>query len=217
MKKVAVILSGCGVFDGSEIHESVLTLLALDRANAEYECLAPNIQQHKVVNHVTREIEPNAKRNVLIEAARIARGHILDLSRANPEDYDAVIFPGGTGAATNLCNFEEQGAACEIQPDVLTFARKMFADKKPMGFICIAPVMISKICGVSVKQTIGNDGKTAEAITAMGGHHVTCSVTDMVVDEEYKVVSTPAYMLARRITEAQAGIDALVQEVLALA
>lgn len=217
MKKVAVILSGCGVFDGSEIHESVLTLLALDRANAEYQCLAPNIPQHHVTNHLTREIEADEKRNVLVEAARIARGDIFDLGRANPEDYDAAIFPGGFGAATNLCSFAERGASCEIQPSVLGFARKMFADGKPMGFICIAPVMISRICGVSVKQTIGNNAQTADAITAMGGHHVTCGVTQMVVDEQYKIVSTPAYMLARRISEAAAGIDALVQEVLALA
>src|SRR6185312_12743768 len=114
MKKVAVVLSGCGVFDGSEIHESVLTLLALDRANAEYQCLAPNIPQHHVTNHLTHEVEAGEKRNVLVEAARIARGNIIDLGRANPEDYDAAIFPGGYGAATNLCNFSERDAACEI-------------------------------------------------------------------------------------------------------
>lgn len=217
MKKVAVVLSGCGVFDGSEIHESVLTLLALDRANAEYQCVAPNIPQHHVTNHLTREVEVEEKRNALVEAARIARGDILDLGRAKPEDYDAAIFPGGFGAVTNLSSFAERGASCEIQPGVLAFSRKMFAERKPMGFICIAPVMISKICGLSVKHTIGNDAQTADAITAMGGHHVNCGVTQMVVDEQYKIVSTPAYMLARRISEVATGIDALVQEVLALA
>lgn len=217
MKKVAVILSGCGVFDGSEIQESVLTLLALDRANAEYQCLAPNILQHHITNHLTREVEVLDKRNVLVESARIARGEIFDLDKAKSEDYDAVIFPGGFGAATNLCNFAEQGAALEVQPSVLAFTRKMFASGKPMGFICISPVMISKICGVSVKQTIGNDTQTANAINKMGGHHVVCGVTQMVVDEKYKIVSTPAYMLARRISEAAAGVDALVCEVLALA
>lgn len=217
MKKVAVVLSGCGVFDGSEIHESVLTLLALDRANADYQCLAPNIPQHHVTNHLTREQDPDEKRNVLVEAARIARGDIVDLGRAQPEDYDAVIFPGGYGAAINLCDFAEKNVSCDIQPSVLAFARKFFVNKKPMGFICIAPVMISKICGVSVKQTIGNDTQTANAIADMGGHHVNCAVTQMVVDEQYKIVSTPAYMLARRISEVAAGIDALVQEVLALA
>lgn len=215
MKKVGVVLSGCGVKDGSEIHESVLTLLALSQAGAGYQCLAPNIAQTQVINHYTGERMPE-KRHVLVEAARIARGDILDLATTNPAELDAAIFPGGFGAALNLCDFATQGETCTIEPHVLTFAKAMFAQRKPLGFICIAPAMIPKIVGAGVSLTIGNDRETAKKIEAMGGKHVPCAVTACVTDTNARIVSTPAYMLAKNIGEAFIGIEKLVRQVLDL-
>lgn len=217
MTKVAVVLSGCGVYDGSEIHEAVLTLLALDRAGAAYECLAPNIPQMHVVNHLTGEVAEGESRNVLVESARIARGKVRDVAGANAADYDALIFPGGFGAAKNLCDFAVRGAACSVQPDVLRFASAIAHADKPIGFVCIAPAMIPRIYGEGAQLTIGDEAETAAAIEAMGGVHVTCPVRDFVVDERLKVVSTPAYMLAERIGEAAEGIEKLVAKVLELA
>lgn len=216
MTKVAVILSGCGVYDGAEIHESVLTLLALDRAGAKYECLAPNIEQMHVVNHLTGEVAEGESRNVLVESARIARGAVKDVAKADAADYDALILPGGFGAAKNLCDFAVKGAECTIQPDVERFIQAMADAGKPVGFVCIAPAMVPRIYG-DAKVTIGTDTDTAAAIESMGGVHVACPVREFVVDEENKLVSTPAYMLAQNIGEAAEGIEKLVHEVLRLA
>lgn len=213
MKKIGVVLSGCGVKDGSEIHESVLTLLALTQIGARYQCLAPNIEQTQVVNHFTGQVVPE-KRSVLVEAARIARGDILDLAKADPADFDGAIFPGGFGAALNLCDFAKQGENCQVNPDVLAFAKGMLAKKKPLGFICIAPAMIPKIAGRGVTLTIGNDRETAKKIEAMGGKHVNCAVTACITDDVVRIVTTPAYMLAQNIGEAFIGIEKLVQQVL---
>ncbi|KAA0876197.1 isoprenoid biosynthesis glyoxalase ElbB [Nitrincola tapanii] len=212
-KKVAVILSGCGVFDGAEIYESTLVLLALDQAQVEYECLAPNIDQMHVINHLTGEEMPE-KRNVLIEAARLARGQIKDLAEANPAEYSALIFPGGFGAAKNLSNFATQGADLSIQPDVLNFTQAIHQAGKPIGLICIAPAMAPKLIGPGTQCTIGTDAGVAQAIEQMGGQHVACEVGSFHIDEARKVVSTPAYMLAGRISEAAEGIQKLVQAVI---
>jgi enhancing lycopene biosynthesis protein 2 len=214
--KVAVVLSGCGVFDGSEIHESVLTMLALSCAGVSYQCMAPNINQIHVINHLTGEVTEDETRNVLVESARIARGEIINIADADIHDYAAVFFPGGFGAAKNLCDFAFKKSACQIQPDVLRFAKAMAAVQKPACYICIAPTMIPLIYGSEVKLTIGNDQDTAQAIEAMGGEHVDCPVQEFVVDKEHKVVSTPAYMLAKNIAQAAAGIEAAVEATLAL-
>jgi enhancing lycopene biosynthesis protein 2 len=216
MKPVGVVLSGCGVFDGSEIHEAVLTLLFLDRSNIPYQCLAPDMTQREVVNHLTGK-PMEEKRNVLIEAARIARGNIKNTAEVSADDFSALIFPGGFGAAKNLCDFAYQGKDCAIEPSVLKLAKAMARAKKPLGFVCIAPVMAPKIFDGPVQVTIGNDTETAAAIEAMGGRHTQCPVEDIVVDRENKVVSTPAYMLAQSIKEAAAGIERLVAEVVAMA
>lgn len=215
-KKVAVILAGCGVYDGAEIYESTLTLLALDHAGAAYQCMAPNIPQHHVVNHLTGE-EMAETRNVLVEAARIARGNIVDLAKANPADYDALIIPGGFGAAKNLSSFAFKGAEMEIQPDVLKFVQAIHKAGKPVGLVCIAPAMSPLLFGEGVECTIGNDADTAAAVEAMGASHQNCAVDDIVIDEKRKVVTTPAYMLANRISEANLGISKLVNAVLKLA
>lgn len=217
MKKVAVVLSGCGVYDGAEIHESVLTLLRLSERGVAYQCLAPNIPQMHVVNHLTGEVAAGERRNVLVEAARIARGDILDLAQANADDYAALLVPGGFGAAKNLSDFAVNGADMRVQDDVLRFARQLHEQGKPIGLICIAPALAARIYGAGVACTIGTDQETAAALEAMGARHVSCPVTEIVIDQERKLVTTPAYMLAGNIGEAAAGIRRLVDEVLAMA
>lgn len=215
MAHVAVILSGCGFKDGSEIHESICTLLAIDKAGATYECFAPDISQHSVINHLTGKEMPES-RSVLVEAARIARGNIKDIKQANPEDFDAAFFPGGFGAASNLSNFASAGAKSAVQTDVLTFAKAMARARKPQGFICIAPTLISAIYGAGVELTIGTDPTTSQLIEQMGGKHINCSATEIAMDKTHKVVSTPAYMLAKRISEVETGISKLVNATLAM-
>lgn len=214
-KNVAVILSGCGVYDGTEIHESVLTLLALDRQGAEYQCFAPDIPQHHVINHNTGD-EMDQERNVLVESARIARGEIKPVQALKVEEFDALILPGGFGAAKNLSDFAFSGAEVRVQVDVLAIT-KAFADEgKPVGLMCIAPAIAGRIFGEGVQATIGNDEDTASAMEATGVKHVNCGVDDIVVDELRKLVTTPAYMLAKRISEAAEGIEKLVEKVLQL-
>ena len=215
-KKVAVILSGCGVYDGAEIHESVITLLRLSQRGAKVQCFAPNIAQHHVLNHLTGE-EMAESRNVLVESARIARGEVKDVREARVEDFDALLVPGGFGAAKNLSDFAFKGDQCEVQPDVLVLAKAFAAAKKPVGLICIAPAMAARIYGAGVECTIGNDEDTAQALTRMGAKHVECTVEDIVEDKAHKLVTTPAYMLAQSIAEAASGINKAVDRVLELA
>ena len=219
MKKVAVCLSGCGVFDGSEIHEAVCTLLALDQAGAKYVCCAPDMPQPGVTDHARKQ-PARETRNILTESARIARGDILDVKRVKPADIDALIFPGGLGAAKNLSTFATDGADCSVNPDVERLVGEMLAAKKPIGAICIAPAMLARIVGkkdLHPKMTIGNDRQTAAAMNTMGVQHVECPVTEAVTDEQYKIVTTPAYMLAQGPAQVYEGIRKLVNEVLRLA
>lgn len=216
MKNVAVILSGCGVYDGSEIHESVLTLLAIEQNGAKYRCFAPNIDQHHVINHLTGEVSASESRNVLVEAARIARGDIEDISELNAEEYDAVFLPGGFGAAKNLCDFAIKGTDCSVNEQVKAACLAFSAQNKPAGFMCIAPAMIPLIYDGKTLGTIGTDSGTAEMVEVLGLSHVNCAVEDIVIDESKKVVSTPAYMLATSMTEAATGINKLVKAVLAM-
>ena len=216
MGKVALVLAGCGVYDGAEVNEAVLTLLALEQQGASYQCLAPNIDQMHVVNHLTGTVVEGESRNVLVEAARIARGNVLDLADAKPDDYGALIVPGGFGAAKNLCDFAVKGAGMTVEPSFLRFAQAIHQQAKPVGLICIAPVMSAAICGAGVECTIGNDADTAAAIEALGAKHLSCPVDEVRVDRERKLVTTPAYMLAGGVAEAAVGISACVAEVLAL-
>lgn len=216
MKKIAVVLSGCGVYDGSEIHEVVLTLLALARRDAGVVCFAPDKNQADVINHITGEVMPET-RNVLAEAARIVRGDIHPLSEARADELDALIVPGGFGAAKNLSTFATEGSGCTVDPELKALAQAMHQADKPLGFICIAPAMLPKIFDFPLRLTIGTDIDTAEVIEEMGGEHVPCPVDDIVVDEDNKVVTTPAYMLAQNIDEAATGIEKLVDRVLVLA
>ena len=214
-KKIAVILSGCGVYDGAEIHESVITLLRLDQRGAQVQCFAPNIAQLHVINHLTGEEMPES-RNVLVESARIARGNIKDSREADVEEFDALIVPGGFGSAKNLSNFAIEGAGCTVQPEVLALAEAFAEAGKPVGLICISPALAAKIYGPGVTCTIGNDADTAAAMNKMGATHADCAVTEIVEDKARKLVSTPAYMLAQSISEAASGINKLVDRVLEL-
>ncbi|WP_435928877.1 isoprenoid biosynthesis glyoxalase ElbB [Dryocola sp. BD613] len=215
MKRVGVVLSGCGVYDGSEIHEAVITLLAIARAGAEAVCFAPDKPQAEVINHLTND-KANDRRNVLVEAARITRGAIAPLANADADELDALIVPGGFGAAKNLSNFALEGIECLVDSELRRLTREMHARSKPIGFMCIAPAMLPKILDMPVRLTIGTDIDIAEMLEEMGAEHIPCPVDDIVVDEEHKVVTTPAYMLATRIDEAAAGIEKLVARVLVL-
>ena len=209
MKKVGVLLSGCGVNDGAEIHESVITMLALDRAGAEMVLMAPNIDQMHVVNHYTGQ-EMDEYRNVLVESSRIARGNIKDMAEISANDMDALIIPGGFGVAKNLCDYAMSGPDCSINPDVYRLISELKLLNKPIGAICIAPAMMAKILGEldeSANMTIGSDETTSKDIEAMGSVHVECQVSEMVVDEKKNLVSTPAYMEAKTIKDAADGIE----------
>lgn len=219
MPRVGLLLSGCGVFDGAEIHESVIAMLALDRAGAEIRCTAPDVAQMHVVDHRSGEVAEET-RNVLTEAARIARGDITDLAEVSAADLDALVVPGGFGAAKNLCDFATKGAEAEVHPEVRRLFVEMLDAKKPIDVICISPALMAAVlrdAGRTGSVTIGTDAETAGAIEAIGATHVACPVGEMRVDEENRVVSTPAYMLAGRISEAAEGIEALVAEVLRMA
>lgn len=216
MKKVALILSGCGYLDGSEIYEATLTLLALDQADAVVQCFAPDVAQLHVVNHLTGE-PTGESRNVLTEAARLARGKVSDVKTAKAGDFDALIIPGGFGAAKNLSDFALKGSDMTANPDVLAFAQAMHKAGKPVGLICIAPSLAPAIGGRGTRYTIGNDAGTAAAIDAMGGVHVECAVDACVVDAERRIVTTPAYMYPARLRDAATGITKLVTAVLEMA
>jgi enhancing lycopene biosynthesis protein 2 len=215
-KKVAVILSGCGVYDGSEIHESVITLLRLDQRGAKVQCFAPNVTQLHVVDHYSGD-EMDETRNVLVESARIARGKIKDVRELHVADFDALIMPGGFGVAKNLSDFALSGANCTVQADVLNAAQAFVKANKPIGLMCISPVLAAQIFGKGVVCTIGNDHETAAALTQMGAVHNECAVEEIVEDASHKLISTPAYMLAQSISEAASGINKLVDRVLELA
>ena len=218
MKKIGVLISGCGVNDGAEIHESVITMLALDRAGVETVMMAPNIDQMHVVNHYTGQ-EMDEFRNVLVESSRIARGNIKDMAEVTGNDIDALIIPGGFGVVKNLCDYAMAGSECSINPDVIRLVTEVHLLQKPIGAICIAPAMMAKILGEqdeSAEMTVGSDESTANDIKTMGSTHVTCPVTEMVVDKEKKIITTPAYMEAQSIKEAAEGIEKLVVEILSM-
>lgn len=213
--RIAVLLSGCGVFDGAEIHESVLTLLALDRRGARVGCFAPDRAQHHVVDHVSGQEVPGAERNVLVEAARIARGAIEALDAYRPEDFDALILPGGFGVAKNLCTFAMDGADCRVMPEVAQALRATHDQKRPIGAWCIAPVLLARLFG-DVEVTIGQDAEVAGALTAMGARHAPADHAQVVVDRAARLVTTPCYMLDATISQIADGTERGVAAVLDL-
>ncbi|WP_076012224.1 isoprenoid biosynthesis glyoxalase ElbB [Alteromonas abrolhosensis] len=216
MKQVAVILSGSGVFDGAELHEAVLTLLAIEQEGASYQCFAPDVNQLHVVNHLTGEVSEGETRNVLVESARIARGDIKPVTECDVDTFETLILPGGFGAAKNLCTFAVEGENCSFNEDVLAVCKAFAQAKKPAAYACIAPALAAKVYGNKTKLTIGNDEATASGLNALGATHVNCAVDEVVVDNDAKLVTTPAYMLAQNISEANASITKMVKTVLAM-
>jgi len=212
MKKFAVVLAGCGVYDGAEIHEATLAMLAIKEAGSDYQCFAPDINQFHVINHLTGEVMPET-RNVLVEAARIARGNIQPLSAFDADDYDVLFFPGGFGAAKNLSTVAFDGPDASVLPEVEAAVKAMVASKKPIGAMCISPVFIAKIL-VDVNVTIGTDEGTIAAIEAIGATHVQTEHGDVVCDHEKKVFTTPCYMLEAGISDIWDGAHNIVEAIM---
>lgn len=216
MYKIGVLLSGCGVMDGSEIHEAVITLLAIDREKMQAVCIAPSIDQTQVINHLINKPQ-NEKRNILVESARIARGNIVDLQKATPKDLDALILPGGFGAACNLSNFAHLGENARVLPEVASFLKEMHKLKKPIGAICIAPNILAKVFeDKNVELTIGTDESTASKLEKIGAKHINKKVDEIAVDNKNLIVTTPAYMLAKGPAEVEIGVSKLVKEIIQL-
>jgi len=209
-KKFAVVLSGSGVYDGAEIHEATLTMLAIMKQGGTYQCFAPDVNQHHVINHLTGD-EMNESRNVLIESARIARGDIKTLSEFDGQDFDALIFPGGFGAAKNLSTVAFDGSEAKVNPEVEKAVKQMLDLGKPIGALCIAPAFIAKIIGDNVEVTIGSDEGTAGAINAMGGKHVVTTHGEVVHDNQHNVFTTPCYMLDATIVDIENGATNVVK------
>jgi enhancing lycopene biosynthesis protein 2 len=215
-KQIGVLLSGCGVFDGAEIHEAVLTLLFLDRGGASIQCMAPDMDQFHVINHLTQQ-ESDEQRNVLVESARIARGEIRDVASVSAAEIDALIIPGGFGAAKNLSDFAIKGPDAQVHPQVQRLMSEMADQSKPIGAICIAPATLTRaLSSRNPNVTIGNDIGTAAGIETMGGTHCDCPVDDICVDEKNHIVTTPAYMLGPGIKDVAVGIEKLVNKILSL-
>jgi enhancing lycopene biosynthesis protein 2 len=213
-KRFAVILAGCGVFDGAEIHEATLTLLAIAKAGASYQCFAPDKEQAHVVNHITGSASDES-RNVLVESARIARGKIKPLNLYDPEVFDALILPGGFGVAKNLCSFAFEGSDCTVDPEVELCVIASVEAGIPIGALCIAPALIAKILP-GAKVTIGNDKETAKAIVKMGAKHHNTNHAEVVVDNKYKLVTSPCYMLDADIVQIAEGTEKVVKELIGL-
>ena len=211
---ILVVLSGCGLYDGAEIHESVITLLAIAREGGRYTIAAPDKAQMHVINHATGDVSGET-RNVLVESARIARGTITPLSEVDAADYDAVFLPGGFGAAKNLCTFATEGPDCSIDSDVQRVLSAFHSAGKPIGAVCIAPAVVVKALG-DVTVTIGSDASTAGALAAMGGTHADRAVTQCHIDADNKVVTAPAYMVETSIDQVALGIEAAVSAVIGL-
>ena len=209
MKKFALVLSGCGVFDGAEIHEATLSMLAIARQGGSYEVFAPDIDQHHVINHLNGQ-EMDESRNVLVESARIARGKIRNLKDFKPAEFDALLFPGGFGAAKNLCSWAFDGPKAKVLPEVEDAIRGMVQANKPIGALCISPVILARVLG-EVKLTIGDDQGTVEAIEYLGAKHLKTTHGEVVIDTQHKLVTTPCYMLDASIEQIADGAANVVK------
>lgn len=215
-KKVAVVLSGCGFLDGAEITEAVSSLIALSEAGAETLCFAPN-ESFQVTAHHGKQ-DGQATRNVLAESARIARGQIQDLRELHERDFDAIVFPGGYGAAKNLSSWASDGAKAKVNPEVERVLREFHKAGKPIGAICISPALVAKTLGATgVNLTIGNDVATAAEIEKTGAVHVKCAVTDYVSDRDHKILTTPAYMYDAKPHEVFTGVRKMIRELVEMA
>jgi len=229
MAKVALVLSGCGVYDGSEVHEASACLVHLSRASASVSMFAPDAVQMHVIDHTKGE-PMSEERNVLVESARIARGKVAPLADLRAADFDAVVFPGGFGAAKNLSDFAVKGPELTLIPDVNRVLAEFRGAQKPIGLCCIAPVLAAKAFGGGdggVELTMGGEAEeggkwpyagATGAAKALGATHVPKDSADAAhVDAKNKVVTAPAYMCETAVHEIFDGIGKMVAEVLKLA
>jgi enhancing lycopene biosynthesis protein 2 len=212
MKNFAVILCGCGASDGSEIHEAVMTLLAIDRHKCHYSIFAPDESQHHVINMLTKE-EMSETRNMLVEAARIARGNILPLHELNINRFDALVLPGGFGAAKNLCTYAFDGANATIYPPVAEIIKAAHKKRIPIGALCIAPVILAKVLG-KITITVGNDPDTIASVEQMGATHVNTQEGEVIADKANRIFTTPCYMLPASIADIADSADNLIRTIL---
>ncbi len=212
MKKFAIVLAGCGVYDGAEIHEAVMAMYAVMKNGAEYQLFAPDIAQHHVVNHVTGAEMPES-RNVLVESARIARGKIEPITDLDLRDFDALLFPGGFGVAKNLCSYAFKGADFEVLPQVSKVIRDALSLRKPIGAMCISPVLLAKIIG-DITITVGPNEGDAFNVKAMGANHLVTKPGDVIIDEKHRIFTTPCYQLNSTIVQIAEGADNIVKEML---
>lgn len=213
--KFAIVLAGCGVYDGAEIHEATMTMLAADRNGCDYQLFAPNIMQHHVINHMTGEVMDES-RNVLVEAARIARGNIKPLTEYKVSDFDALIFPGGFGVAKNLCSYALEGTDMRIDKVVEKAVKETHEKGKPIGALCISPIMIAALIP-GAEVTLGSDKQYDGEVAKLGGRNKTTGNRQLVVDKKNRIVSTPCYMNDARISDIAEGAELLVKEIIKLA
>jgi enhancing lycopene biosynthesis protein 2 len=217
MKNILVVLAGCGAKDGAEIHESVLTLLAIDKAGAKYQCAAPNKNQKHVLNFIDDSVL-NETRNIMVEAARIARGKILDLAEVSMKDYDALVLPGGFGVAKNLCSFAFDGADASIEPETNRIINEAYDLKKPIGAICIAPALVALALAdknPDIVMTLGTAPEANSSLEAIGVKWKSCPTSSVICDEENKIVSSPAYMHGNsKLSELEQGITQCINTVI---
>lgn len=223
MKKIAVVLSGCGNRDGSELQETLSLLLAVDKKGWQYQCFAPE-GLFEVVSHVDgynldEDVEEGSvvdveERDVFVESARIARGDIKPLSEYRPADFDALFLPGGMGAARNLSTFAYEGEKMMVIDILHDAILETYRAQKPIAAMCIAPMILARVLGrYEITLTLGNTCPASEVAQALGARHQICSATEVCVDADHKIVTTPAYMVASRISEIFAGGEALVDAV----
>lgn len=215
MKKIAVVLSGCGFKDGAEITEAVSTLISLSQQGVQYQVFALN-KEFTPTNHLTGKSEP--PRQIMAEAARIARGNVKDLKELRAKDFDGIVFPGGYGAALHLCDWAKKGAQCDVDPEAHRVINEFFSENLPIAAICIAPALIARVLGQhGITVTLGNDKEAAAEIEKTGAHHVECRVDDYVTDREHKIITTPAYMYEAKPHEAFKGISGAIKELVEMA
>ena len=213
-KKIAVILAGCGVYDGTEIHEAVATLLAIEKSGSSYQIFAPDINQFHVIDHVTGQTTTET-RNVFVESARIARGNIKKLKTFDAENFDAIVFPGGFGVAKNLCTYAIDGPDSLVNPLVEKAIRDAIKLKLPIGALCISPVLLATVLN-NITITIGSDKNTIDAINSLGSTHIESKGSDVVIDKKNKIVSTPCYMLDAPISVIFEGVANVINTLIEL-
>ncbi|EPE37185.1 isoprenoid biosynthesis glyoxalase ElbB [Candidatus Photodesmus anomalopis] len=206
--KIAVVLSGCGVFDGSEINEVVLSLFELEKQSINYEVFAQDKNQKHVINHYNQSSD-NFTRNILFESSRIVRGNIKKLSELNYNTFDGLLIPGGFGVAKNLSNLAFKNGHFTIDIEFKKIMTNFIG--KPSGYLCIAPMLIPHVYR-NAKCTIGNDPEMAKIINNLGGIHVNCSANDIVIDEKNRLITTPGYMMTNSRVEVHLGIEKLVSK-----